>query len=81
MRPLLHTVPLLLAVVLAVSGCHGRADVEDTVQREIEAITAMKQLSLVEYRVALEGASTVVTPVPSLTSVTCAGRLARKKPS
>ena len=51
MRPLLHTVPLLLAVVLALSGCHGRAAVEDTVQREIEAITAMKQLSLVEYRV------------------------------
>ena len=51
MRPLLHIVPLLLAVVLAVSGCHGRAAVEDTVQREIEAITAMKQLSLVEYRV------------------------------
>ena len=51
MRPLLHTVPLLLAVVLALYGCHGRAAVEDTVQREIEAITAMKQLSLVEYRV------------------------------
>ena len=51
MRPLLHTVPLLFAVLLALSGCNGRAAVEDTVQREIEAITAMKQLSLVEYRV------------------------------
>ena len=51
MRPLLHTLPLLFAVLLALSGCNGRAAVEDTVQREIEAITEMKQLSLVEYRV------------------------------
>lgn len=51
MRPLLHTAPLLLAVLLALSCCNGRAAVEDTVQREIEAITAMKQLCLVEYRV------------------------------
>ena len=42
---------LLLAVFLTATGCRGRAAVEDTVQREIEAITAMKQLSLVEYRV------------------------------
>ncbi len=35
----------------ALSGCAGRASVEETVQREIQAISAMKQLSLVEYRV------------------------------
>ena len=51
MRPFLHTVPLLLAIVLALSGCSGHAAVEDTVRREIEAISSMKQLSLVEYRV------------------------------
>ena len=37
--------------VLTVLGCTARAAVEETVQREIEAITAMRQLSLVEYRV------------------------------
>ena len=42
---------LFLAILLAAPGCRGRAAVEETVQREIEAITAMKQLSLVEYRV------------------------------
>ena len=36
---------------LALSGCAGRSEMEETVQREIEAITAMRQLSLVEYRV------------------------------
>ena len=36
---------------LALSGCAHRNAVEETVQREIEAITAMRQLSLVEYRV------------------------------
>ena len=41
---------LFLAILLAAPGCRGRATVEETVQREIEAITAMKQLSLVEYR-------------------------------
>ena len=53
MRTFLHTAAftLLGAVLLTAPGCGGRAAVEDTVQREIEAITAMKQLSLVEYRV------------------------------
>ena len=53
MRKILHTVSLaLLGVVLLTSpGCGGRAAVEETVHREIEAITAMRQLSLVEYRV------------------------------
>ena len=53
MRKILHTVVLaLLGVVLLTSpGCGGRAVVEETVHREIEAITAMRQLSLVEYRV------------------------------
>ena len=37
--------------VMILSGCAGRADVRETVQREVEAITAMKQLNLVEYRV------------------------------
>ena len=53
MKRFFHTVGtmivLLLAVFLTATGCRGRAAVEDTVQREIEAITAMKQLSLVEY--------------------------------
>ena len=36
---------------LMVLGCTGRTSIEETVQREVEAITAMRQLSLVEYRV------------------------------
>ena len=53
MRFSLHTAALALlgAALLALPGCAGRSVVEETVQREIEAITAMKQLSLVEYRV------------------------------
>ena len=53
MRKILHTVSLaLLGVVLLTSpGCGSRSAVEETVHREIEAITAMRQLSLVEYRV------------------------------
>ena len=55
MKRFFHTVGtvfvLILGVLLTATGCRGRAAVEDTVQREIEAITAMKQLSLVEYRV------------------------------
>ena len=42
---------LLGAVLLTAPGCARRGAVEETVRREIEAITAMKQLSLVEYRV------------------------------
>ena len=53
MRKIFHTVILALlgVVLLTSSGCGGRAAVEETVHREIEAITAMRQLSLVEYRV------------------------------
>jgi hypothetical protein len=55
MKRFLHTAGtffvLFLTVFLIPTGCGERSDVEDTVQREIEAITAMKQLSLVEYRV------------------------------
>lgn len=42
---------LLVAALLALPGCACHSAVEETVQREIEAITAMKQLSMVEYRV------------------------------
>ena len=53
MKRFLHTVGtfFVLFLLLALPGCRERAAVEDTVQREIEAITAMKQLSLVEYRI------------------------------
>ena len=53
MKCFLHTVGtfFVLFLLLALPGCRERAAVEDTVQREVEAITAMKQLSLVEYRV------------------------------
>ena len=53
MRKFLHTVFLALlgVILLTAPGCGGHSAVEETVQREIEAITAMKQLSLVEYRV------------------------------
>lgn len=53
MKRILHTVGtfFVLFLLLTLPGCKERAAVEDTVQREIEAITAMKQLSLVEYRV------------------------------
>ena len=53
MTRFLHTVGtfFVLFLLLTLPGCRERAAVEDTVQREIEAITAMKQLSLVEYRV------------------------------
>ena len=53
MKRFLHTVGTFSVVflLLALPGCGERAALEDTVEREIEAITAMKQLSLVEYRV------------------------------
>ena len=53
MRRILHTVlPTLLGtVLLALPGCARRESMQETVQREVEAITAMRQLSLVEYRV------------------------------
>ena len=49
-----HTVGTFFATCLSALlalGCIGHGAVEETVQREVEAITAMKQLSLVEYRV------------------------------
>ena len=53
MRFPLHTAALALlgAALLALPGCSRRSALEETVQREVEAITAMKQLGLVEYRV------------------------------
>ena len=53
MRRILHTVlPALLGTILLVlPGCARRESMQETVQREVEAITAMRQLSLVEYRV------------------------------
>ena len=53
MRFPLHIAALALlgAALLALPGCSRRSALEETVQREVEAITAMKQLSLVEYRV------------------------------
>ena len=53
MRRILHTVlpPLLGTVLLVLPGCARRESMQETVQREVEAITAMRQLSLVEYRV------------------------------
>ena len=53
MRSFFHTLSAVVAaclVVLTVQGC-GRSVLEETVEREIKAITEMKQLSLVEYRV------------------------------
>lgn len=53
MKRILHTVGIICTacfLALAVQGCGGGAR-EETVHREIEAITAMRQLSLVEYRV------------------------------
>lgn len=48
-----HIIGFVLAVLLAaatVPGCSDRVP-EDTTQREIEAISQMRELSLVEYRV------------------------------
>ena len=53
MRKMLHTVILALlgVILLTAPGGGGDSAVEETGQRESEAIPAMKQLSLVEYRV------------------------------
>lgn len=55
MQGIFHTLAKVLICtwipVLALSGCSGQSPLEDTTQREIEAISAMRQLSLVEYRV------------------------------
>ena len=55
MQRILHTatralLPLWMAAAV-LSGCTLGAGTEETVQREVEAISAMKELSLVEYRV------------------------------
>ena len=54
MKGAFHMVGTFFAACLSalmVLGCTGRTSIEETVQREVEAITAMRQLSLVEYRV------------------------------
>ena len=53
MKKIFHTVGtffVLLLTALMLSGCAERVP-EDTTQREIEAISQMRELSLVEYRV------------------------------
>ena len=53
MKCFLHTAGtffVLLLTALMLSGCSDRVP-EDTTQREIEAISQMRELSLVEYRV------------------------------
>lgn len=55
MKSCFHTLVKALSCVwipvLILSGCTRRERIEETVQREVEAISAMKQLNLVEYRV------------------------------
>jgi hypothetical protein len=53
MKKIFHTVGtffVLLLTIFMVPGCSERVP-EDTTQREIEAISQMRELSLVEYRV------------------------------
>ena len=53
MKRIFHTVGtffVLLLTIFMVPGCSERVP-EDTTQREIEAISQMRELSLVEYRV------------------------------
>ena len=54
MKRFLHTVgtfSVLFLALLAASGCSRHENVEETVQREVKAISEMRQLGLVEYRV------------------------------
>lgn len=51
MTKLSHTVILTLCAILMVPACARRVNAEAALQQEIESITAMKQLGLVEYRV------------------------------
>jgi len=54
MKGAFHTVGTFFMTCLSalvLLGCSGRSVLEETVEREIKAITEMKQLSLVEYRV------------------------------
>ncbi len=54
LKRLLHTVgtfSVLILALLAAAGCSRHENVEETVQREVKAISEMRQLGLVEYRV------------------------------
>ena len=53
MRSALHTVYVIFALCLLtmVQGCAGKVDGEEALRQEIESISSMKQLGLVEYRV------------------------------
>ena len=54
MKRFLHTVgtfSVLFLALLATAGCSRRNDVEEMVKREVQAISEMRQLGLVEYRV------------------------------
>ena len=54
MKRFLHTVgtfSVLFLALLATAGCSHRNDVEEMVKREVQAISEMRQLGLVEYRV------------------------------
>ena len=54
MKRFLHTVgtfSVLFLALLTTAGCSRHNDVEEMVKREVQAISEMRQLSLVEYRV------------------------------
>ena len=54
MKRFLHTVgtfSVLFLALLATAGCSRRNEVEEMVKREVQAISEMRQLGLVEYRV------------------------------
>ena len=53
MRSALHTVYVIFALcfITMLQGCSPKVDTEAALQQEIESISSMKQLGLVEYRV------------------------------
>ena len=54
MKRFLHTVgtfSVLFLAILAATGCSRGNDVQEMVKREVQAISEMRQLGLVEYRV------------------------------
>ena len=54
MKRFLHTVgtfSVLFLAILAAAGCSRGNDVQEMVKREVQAISEMRQLGLVEYRV------------------------------
>jgi hypothetical protein len=54
MKRFLHTVgtfSVLFLALLATAGCSRHNEVEEMVKREVQAISEMRQLGLVEYRV------------------------------